>query len=833
MVNPLLYWEFQENALSARISISLCSPVRIVHGSILLAALGICGCGGGSGTGSAPAPVPPAATTITLSATPTTVTVGGTVVLAASVKVQTGAAASGTVHFDEGTTELGTATLDGTGAATLSLATLAAGTHAITAAFSGSTTEAASTSSAVTVTVTAVAKIATTSSITVPTSVILGDPLEMGASIQPATGTGVATGTVTFSDGTNAIATAALDLSGRAIATVTTLAAGAHTITVSYGGDATYGGSNTAGSPLAVDVNGVNGASYTNPLTLNLSSGGTAVSCADPATIKVQTAGVNTWYLYCTSDSLTSTDTAQHFLNIFESKDLVTWSYDGNAFGGLPTWAPQGPLWAPAIKFFNGQYYLYYTSPTSNQDAAGGAAIGVGVSTSPKGPFVDHGSPVVEPEPTVGGCCNGRDRSTIDPDVVQDPSTGQRYISFGSFDGGIFIRKLSADGLTSDKSSEVQIGATNRYEGGSLWQHGPYWYLFASSSNCCNGPLTGYAVFVGRATSPTGPFVDSLGVSMADANAGGEEVLAQSTNRWIGPGGNVLFTDEAGQDYILYHAVASDAPVYAGTKDYTARPALIDTVGWDANGWPFVNQGAGPSAEARPAPFAQPGAAMAAPQGKLPPSDLPGVAIPALSDEFNGSTLAPQWSGLHAMPAYTFSNGGLNIPTVSLDSCCQMSSLPILVENAPATDYVLETKITMNLPVSGSGFDYAQGDLFVYGDDQNFVRLDLFASAETRQVEFNKQMTPNAAYATSAGYSNLPGPTLAGGVVSVYLRIVKRTVDGQATYTAYSSQDGSSAGWRRGATWKHTLQNEKIGISASNRAGFNASFDYVHVSTLQ
>ena len=152
------------------------------------------------------------------------------------------------------------------------------------------------------------------------------------------------------------------------------------------------------------------------------------------------------------------------------------------------------------------------------------------------------------------------------------------------------------------------------------------------------------------------------------------------------------------------------------------------------------------------------------------------------------------------------------MPTVGLDSCCQMSALPMLVENAPQTDYMVETKITLNVP-EGTGFNYAQGDLFLYGDDRNFLRLDLFASAGTRQIEFVKQTSATPAYAADTGYSNLSEPALQNGVTSAYLRIVKRTVNDEANYTAYSSQDGVE--WHRGATWKHSLTNEKI---ASPRA---------------
>jgi arabinan endo-1,5-alpha-L-arabinosidase len=720
--------------------------------------------------------------------------------------------------------------LNGTGEATWSISSLAVGSHSFNAKYSGAIAFAASVSSSVMVTVSQPSESSQVTLSTSPPSALEGLPVELTAQVagSPSSGTTLPTGTVTFSSVAGTVGTALVDSTGFAILTSTKLPAGVNAITASYGGDATYSASTSQPAPVTITM--PSGATHSNPLKLNASASIAAVSCADPAIYKEQANGVDTWYLYCTSDALYAGDPNPHFINIFHSSDLVNWTYDGNAFAGLPTWANinGASLWAPAIKFFNGQYYLYFAA-SETALAGNGSAIGVGTSTGPAGPFVDSGAPVVEPE-LATNCCAGSYRSTIDPDEIQD-STGQRYILFGSFAGGLYVRKLSSDGFTSDKTSEQQVAADNRYEGGNWWFHGGYYYLFASSTNCCNGPLSGYGVFVGRATMPMGPYVDAAGIAMTSITPGGTPVIGMNGNSVIGPGGNVVFTDEAGQDYMLYHGILAASPYYAGNVGYTARPGFIDAIDWE-NGWPIVRGGFGASDKnaPQPNPAAQP-ASTGAYVTVLASQDLPRSVIPALSDDFTTTTLNAQWTFLHSTPANTLTGNGYEVQTVGSDPVSSMPGVPMLAESSPVGDYMVETKIDLDLPIAGVGPDFAQTGLLIYGNDNNFVRLDLFNNNDTRQVEFIKAETAPAAGYPTWGATNI-GPASINSQVSVWLRIVKRNVDGEEHYTAYSSDDGTT--WIHGGTWVEQLGNAaKICLYAGNRTGFTGTFHYVHVSTLQ
>lgn len=571
---------------------------------------------------------------------------------------------------------------------------------------------------------------------------------------------------------------------------------------------------------------------YTNPLSLETANG-PAVSCPDPAIIKDRKQGWDSWYLYCTGDPLNSHDVnAQGQLNVhliteYQSYDLIHWTYIGDAFQHTPAWVGNATnqFWAPAVKYMNGKYYLYYVAPNTPE---GGSAVGVATSSSPAGPWTDSGAPVVAPENNPYN--NSFKRAVIDPDVVRDNS-GQLYIIYGSFNGGISIRKFSANGLTSDPSSEQQIAIDNRYEGGNFFKHDGYYYLFVSSTNCCNGPLTGYSVRVGRALTPLGPFLDKDGVSLNTFAPGGSVVIASNGNRWVGPGGNVVFADDAGHDYMLYHAVDVKAPYFKGYPGYTRRPVLLDRIDW-VDGWPEVRAGRWASDTPQPAPAAQPWEYSDQPHLRPVRNAQPGQEIKALSDEFNTDKLSPQWHFIHpnADNTYTLTGSAYQVESHGPDENGDPQQVSILGEPVPAHgNWMVETKVTTGVPFDNSCcYNFAQPALFIYGNDQNSIKLDVFPDFDTRQTEFGKQMGPVSPHYPTYGDQNVgtAGKT-------TWLRIVCRHDGARGDlYSAYSSTDGIH--WTRGGTWRAQLgPDAQIGIAAENAAGFTMDFDYVRVYRLR
>ncbi len=145
---------------------------------------------------------------------------------------------SGSVSFADGTTVLGAATIDNTGKATLTTATLSVGSHSITASYSGDTDFLSSASSPVQQTV---SKGNTSASISAtPNPSVFGQAVVLTVTVSASGAGGVPSGTVSFTDGTTPLGTATLDNNGKAVLTVTSLGVGSHNITASYAGDGNF-----------------------------------------------------------------------------------------------------------------------------------------------------------------------------------------------------------------------------------------------------------------------------------------------------------------------------------------------------------------------------------------------------------------------------------------------------------------------------------------------------------------------------------------------------------------------------------------------------------------
>ena len=174
---------------------------------------------------------------------------------------------TGTVTFTAGGGTLGSATLDGSGRASLATSTLAPGAHSVTASYQGDSAHEPSASTPVEVNVGRAGS--TTALEASDTSTYPGEEITFTASVSCALGT--PTGTVTFSDGPTSLGSATLDGSGEAALATSALALGTHAITADYGGDTLCGPS--ASSELGVAVAAAPAVDTTLILTVNPEAG--------------------------------------------------------------------------------------------------------------------------------------------------------------------------------------------------------------------------------------------------------------------------------------------------------------------------------------------------------------------------------------------------------------------------------------------------------------------------------------------------------------------------------------------------------------------------------
>lgn len=625
---------------------------------------------------------------------------------------------------------------------------------------------------------------------------------------------------------------------------------------------------------------------YDNPLTPVVDENSVADTCADPSVIYDDETDL--WYMYCTTDPLSEDDTVFHLIPMFSSPDLVNWTYEGDAFASpdandsnFPEWAypggqfgngdphPRAGLWAPEIDFIDGTWYLYYVvtdmtdaaNPmTDTEDCSNDNAIGVATADSPLGPWTDSGDPAVDPRPN-GGTPTCNFFWTYDPEVFSAGETW--YMYFGSYYGGIFSRPLVLEGQNgsgvyteTNPQSEVQITIANRYEGAEVIFSNGYYYLFVSAADCCRKDLTGYSVFAGRSTSPTGTYVDEQGISLLDARTGGARVLAQNGNGFVGVGHNTVFQDFAGQWWTIYHGIDVNDPELDTRTDINQRPALLDPLDWDPNtGFPEVRGGCWASNGPQPAPAAQPGHPAAYTPTYCGDVDLGRFElVEELSDEFDGD-FGPQWSWVREPEAtqadpspYGIEDGQFRFNTQYADLHEDSNNAGMLLEPSPDGEYVVEIRVRTTVPVTGFQHNFRQAGVAIYGGDEgtagddDYVRLAHFSYWETRQIEFAKERNAEAA----AGRPRFGGTVLGPPAEWTILRIHHWEVDGVEYYQSYSSTDANADGvpdfWHRGGVWTHDL-GSRIGLFSLGAGGpcdddcgetsqTTAFFDWIHVYAL-
>jgi hypothetical protein len=187
-----------------------------------------------------------AGTTTSLMSAPNPSSFGDAVALTASVTVNPPGAGTpgGSVEFFDGVGSLGSAPLSG-GSAVLNTSSLAAGSHSLTAVYSGDASFAGSASAAHTQVVNALGT--SVSLVASPSPGISLDPETLTATLTPS----AATGTVEFFDGSTSLGTSPVS-AGSAQLVTAGLSVGSHSLTAVYSGDPNHSGASSSAVALEI-----------------------------------------------------------------------------------------------------------------------------------------------------------------------------------------------------------------------------------------------------------------------------------------------------------------------------------------------------------------------------------------------------------------------------------------------------------------------------------------------------------------------------------------------------------------------------------------------------
>ncbi len=194
----------------------------------------------------------------------------------------------------------------------------------------------------------------------------------------------------------------------------------------------------------------------------------------------------DTVYLYVGHDTAAGDSYVIMEYLCYSTTDLVNWTAEGSVMTVSTdevSWASGSvSAWAAQVMKYNDKYYLYFC--TWDKTSSGKQSIGVAVSDSPAGPFVDIGEPLVAGTLTEPESSSYND---IDPTAwIETDGDGveHRYLAWGN---GLFyicelnedmisVKDINGDGEITCGSSSDEADIVNQQSGLSAYTEAPWLY---------------------------------------------------------------------------------------------------------------------------------------------------------------------------------------------------------------------------------------------------------------------------------------------------------------------------------------------------------------------
>ena len=342
-------------------------------------------------------------------------------------------------------------------------------------------------------------------------------------------------------------------------------------------------------------------------------------------------------------------------LPILHSKDLVNWSIIGHALTRqVPTEHFSIPrhgegVWAPSLRFHNGEFYFYYPDPDFGIYLIRAKKI--------KGPWS-------EPVLVMAG------KGLIDPCPLWDGEQVYLVHAYAGSRAGIksiiAVRRLNKEGNKAiDEGVLVYDGHLTdpTIEGPKFYKRNGYYYIFAPAG----GVGTGWQLVL-RSKTVYGPYERKV-------------VMDQGTTTINGPHQGAWVTTQTGEDWFLHF---QDKGAYG-------RVVHLQPMKW-VNDWPVIGEDKDGDGKGQPVSrYKKPNV------GKKY-----AIETPAESDEFNGTSIGKQWQWM-SNPKATWAfcdtaRGVLRLFSDKLpDSAKNLwGAGNVLLQKLPAEEFVVTTKLSFS-----------------------------------------------------------------------------------------------------------------------------------------
>ena len=346
-------------------------------------------------------------------------------------------------------------------------------------------------------------------------------------------------------------------------------------------------------------------------------------------------------------------------LPILHSKDLVNWEIVGYALKSLyegdckltehfNTVQHGNGVWAPSIRYHNGEYYIYWGDP-------------------------DHGVYMVKTKDPAGvwekPVCVIRGQGYIDTTPLWDDD-GRCYLVNGwansrsKFASVLTVREMSADGTRAIGQPVIVFdgnGTENRTcEGPKFYKRdGWYWIMCPAG-----GVPEGFQLAM-RSKSPYGPYE-------------ARKVLQQGKTNINGPHQGAWVHTKYGEDWFLHFQ----------DKEAYGRVMHLNPVDW-STGWPVMGKKGEPVTTY-----------------KKPKSSVTTVVNPVESDEFNAPVIGRQWqwqANYDEKYGVPTAFGTMRIYTHKLDTGWKnLWPVPnMLLQKTPADEFTVTAKLRFTSKADG------------------------------------------------------------------------------------------------------------------------------------